>query len=243
MPHPLQHGHHRHQPGTVKRSIHQPQTGSLAQLGAQRLGHHRGIVPLNKGIANVFNASVSQRFLKVRQLHIPEDIRLFNLLGNSGRYMAGDLRTVGGIGLVAVVPGGVVAGGHHHAARTVPVQHRKGKRRGGHQVGIQIDLNAVGGQYLCRFPRKNITLVAAVVGNGSARFFILRQQVGGKALGGLPHGIDVHTVGAGAQLAPQPAGAKFQRPVKALMYLFFLIADGQKLGGKLRVGHFLQPAA
>ena len=149
--HPLQHGHHRHQPGTVKRSIHQSQTGSLAQLGAQRLGHHRGIVPLNKGIANVFNAPVGQRFLKVRQLHIPEDIRLFNLLGNSGRYMAGDLRAVGGIGLVAVVPGGVVAGGHHHAARTVPVQHREGKRRGGHQVGIQINLDAVGGQYPCRF--------------------------------------------------------------------------------------------
>ena len=92
-------------------------------------------------------------------------------------------------------------------------------------MGIKIDLDAIGGKYPCRFPRENIAFVAAVVGDGGAWGLILGQQISGKALRCLSDGVDVHTVGAGTQLTAQPAGAEFQRAVKTLMHLFFLIAD------------------
>ena len=136
-----------------------------------------------------------------------------------------------------------MAGGDHHAAVTVAVQHGEGKGRRGHKLAVKVDLDAARCHDAGGFPGKQLAFMAAVVGNGDRRGGVLRKQVVGEALGGLPDGIQVHAVGAGAQLAAQTAGAKLQRPVKPLVDLFFLIADRQQLSGQFGVGDLLQPAA
>ena len=138
-----------------------------------------------------------------------------------------------------------MAGGDADARVTPQMPHRKGQGRRGHQLGIEIGLDAVGGQHRRRLLGKQHALVAAVVGNGhrlglSVGVF---QQIIGQALGGLAHRVHVHPVGAGADDAPQAAGAKLQVPVKTVVDLFFLALNRPELLGQVRIVQgLLQPS-
>ena len=138
-----------------------------------------------------------------------------------------------------------MAGGDADARVALQVPHRVGQGRGGHQLGIDIGLDAVGGQHRRGLLGEQHALDAAVIGNGHGLGLALRvlEQVVGKALGGLAHGVDVHPVGARADHAPQARGAKLQLPVKAVVDLVLLALDGLELFGQvLVIQRLLQPS-
>ena len=70
------------------------------------------------------------------------------------------------------------------------------------------------GQYPGRRFGKEPGINPAVVGNRHAGTGKMLLQICAVAPGSLGYGIDVHTIGAGAQLSPQPAGTKLQIPGK-----------------------------
>ena len=101
-----------------------------------------------------------------------------------------------------------MAGRYAHACTAAKIAHRKAERWGGLQPGIQQGRDAVGRQHPRRFTRKTLRAVAAVVRNGHTLGQIGLIEIIRKALRSLAHGINIHAVGAHAQLAPQAARAK-----------------------------------
>src|SRR5699024_8202692 len=101
--------------------------------------------------------------------------------------------------------------------------------------GIQPGGNAVGGQHPGSLPAEQLALDAAVVADGHLPGQTLGVDVVCQALGGPADGVDVHPVGAGANDAPQPAGAEFQIPVEPVGDGIGVIADGFQLGGQVGV--------
>ena len=157
---------------------------------------------------------------------------------------SGDLAAVGAVDLVAVVLGGVVAGRYTDARAAAQVAHRPGKGGRGFQPGVKVGRDAVGGQHPGGFPAEQFALAAAVVGDGHLLGQVGAVQVVGQALGGPADGVDVHAVGAGADDAPQPAGAEFQVPVKAVCDGGLVPGNAVQFGGQVvgQVG-LGQPAA
>ena len=150
-------------------------------------------------------------------------------------HLQGDLAAVGAVHLVAVVLGGVVAGRDADARAAAQIPHRPGEGRGGLQPGIDVGRDAVGGQHPGGLPAEQLALVAAVVGQGH----LLGQAGGvqrvGQALGGPADGVDVHPVGAGADDAPQSAGAEGQVPVEPVVDGLGIAGDALQLGDQVGV--------
>lgn len=108
---------------------------------------------------------------------------------------------------------------------------RVGESGSGHQLGIKVSLDAVGGQNCGGLPGKRHALIAAVVcdRHGLGFSFRVLQQIIGKALRGLTHGINIHAIGARADHAAKASGAKFEITVKPVVDLFRLILDSKQL--------------
>ena len=97
-------------------------------------------------------------------------------------------------------------------------------------MGIEVCLDAVGGQHRRGLLAEQHALVPAVVGNGHGLGLAVcvLEQVIGQALGGLAHGVHVHPVGARADHAPQAAGAELQVPVEPVVDLLGLVFHRQQ---------------
>ena len=161
------------------------------------------------------------------------------MLSNGGEYLVrrfqGDLAAVGAIDLVAVVLGGVVAGGDADARAAAEVTHRPGKGRGGLQPGIEVNRNSVGGQYPGGFLAEQLTLDAAVVADGDLFGQVAAVQVIRQTLGRPADGVDIHPVGARADDTPQTAGAEFQIPVEAVCDCIRVAANLPQFLNQIRV--------
>ena len=191
-------------------------------------------------LPDVFNVTGRHTGFKIRGLDVRKNIQLIDLFQHAVGHFAGDLAAVAAIHLIAVILGGVMAGGDGDARIAAQMPHRKGKGRRGHQFGVHIHLDAVGGQHGGGLLGEFQALVAAVPGNGHTGTVPAGAvQVVGKALGGLAHGVHVHAVGAGAQHAPQAGGTKGQVLVKTVVDLFVFPLNGEKFLGQVLVVQFL----
>ncbi len=113
--------------------------------------------------------------------------------------------------------------------------HREGQLGRGPQPLEQVGDDGVGGQHGGGAQREHVTLAPAVAGDRHARLHRLLAPLGdvvGQALGGCPHRVDVHPVGARGNEAPHAAGPEFQIPIEPVGQLF-LVARGEE------VAHFL----
>ena len=160
---------------TVQRSVDQ-----LQVLDARAVAHTLGVNGIHEIIqtflAAVFDAAFGQGCIKIGGLH-GKAVHGFdggqNLCGNFQR----DLAAVRAVHLVAVVLGGVVAGGDADARAAAVVAHGPAQGRGGLQPGVDVGLDAVGGEDGGSLAGEHIALDAAVVADGN-----LLGQAGGVAL-------------------------------------------------------------
>ena len=147
---------------------------------------------------------------------------LFNAVGNGFRRLLRDLAAVGAVDLVAVVLGGVVAGGDDNARVAAQLPHRKGQHGGGHQPGVDVGGQTVSGQHTRRKIGKFPGTKAGVIADCNA-FAVFFPQIVRQPLRSASNGVFVHSIGAHAQHAPQTAGAEGQlRPEggKQLLLVF-----------------------
>ena len=133
-------------------------------------------------------------------------------------HFQGDLAAVSAVYFVAIVLGGVVAGGDADACAAPQIPGRPGEGGGGLQTGIEESGDPVGSQDPGCFTAKQLALMTAVVGDGYTFGQPAGVQVVGQTLRSPADGVDVHAVGAGADDAAQPAGTKGKVPVEAVGY-------------------------
>ena len=229
----------------VQRGVDQFQVRH-ALAAAHPLGIHR----LHKGVdallGDIADGAFGQRFVEAGGAHVVEAVHRVDAGQDLPGGVQGDLAAVRAVDLVAVVLGGVVAGGDAHARPAAQIPHRPGQGGGGLQAGVEPGGDAVGRQHPGRFPGEQLALAAAVVGDGNALVQAGSLEVVGQALGGLAHGVDVHAVGARADDAPQAAGAELQLTVKAVVQAVFVLCLLQRgqLPDKVRVFRgVLQPTS
>ena len=149
--------------------------------------------------------------------------------GHAVGGLRAQLGAVLAVHLVAVVLGGIVTGGDHHAGNGVQVTHRVGQNRHGAQRVEQVGGHALLAQYQRRIFGKLAGAAAAVVGNHHAAPGLVGvlQQILRQALGGAAHVIAVHAVHARAQHAAHARRAKGQLGIEPV--LDFLFIPGNRL--------------
>ena len=128
-----------------------------------------------------------------------------------------NLSAVGPVGLVAVVFFGIVAGGDVHAALASEMTDGERELGGGAEVFEEVNLDAVGREYVSHDFGELARIVAYVVSDDYRNFgqvFESVFEVVGQTLSGGADGVDVHAVGAGAHDAAEAAGAEFEVFVK-----------------------------
>ncbi len=168
-------------------------------------------------LADILHAALLQAVLKGFVLNAGEDVHMVYLLQHRVSGFGGHLAAVVAIDLIAVVLGRVVTGRYHYAGLAVELPHRKGEHGGGHQLGIQVDMYPVGRQHRRRFPREQVGLDAAIIGDGNLGLLVFFVDIIRQALGGAPDGIYVHPVHTGSNHSAEPCGAEFQFPVEAVV--------------------------
>ena len=128
--------------------------------------------------------------------------------------------------LVAVVPGGVVAGGDHDAGLAAQMPDGKRQHGGGKRRGQQESFNTGSRKNGCRFLRKHARVVTGIetddgartVRPGVVRGSQIKQMRGHPGCGTAHHGT-VHAVGAGAHGGAQPRRAELEPAAEAVPQL------------------------
>ena len=159
-------------------------------------------------IADHNDAAVGQGLVIVGEFDTVEAVDFFNRSQNLFRGFQRDLAAVRAVDLVAVVLGGVVAGGHADARAAAQIPHSPGQGGRRLQAGVHIGGDAVGRQHAGGLAGEQFAVVAAVVGDGDLFRQAAGVQVVGQTLRSLAHGVEVHAVGARADDAAQAAGAE-----------------------------------
>ena len=226
---------HRHQAAAVQRAVHQLQPGGGAQAGAHAAAFNGLIQGLAAVVLHILDQPGRHALFKGHGLGAGQHVGLLNLGVHHIGRLVGHLAAIGAIGLVAVVLGGVVAGRYHNAGVALVIPGGKAQGRHRHQGLINAHLYAVGRQHLGRRLCEHIAFDAAVVADGHGLAATLGLNPVGQALGGLPHHIHVHAVGARTDHAAQAGGAELQRHGKALFDGLFVTGNGGQLRGKIRV--------
>ena len=240
----LQNAGHGPQAGTVEGGIHDGYVLVHRIPGQQ---HGFLLDPLDEGgihvLADPGDGPAAQTRLKIAALHALKIVQLLDLGKDRVRRLGGDLAAVRPIHLVAVVLAGVVAGGDHHARGAAQRPHGIAQAGGGHQSGIDVGPDAVGGKHVCGDPGKQVGMDAAVIADGDAARFGREalDDVICQSLGSPGHGIHVHPVGAGAQHAPQAAGAEFQVPVEGVLDPGLVACHAAQLLPQLFLPHAAEP--
>ena len=224
----------RFQTGAVQRRVDQFEFGDIVAGAQGQYGIHEVAQTL---VVDPDDLVCGHGGVKVGQL---DGIEVIVLVDSSQHGIGGfqrDLAAVGTIDLVAVVLGGVVAGGHADARAAAQIAHSPGQRRGGLQPGVQVGGDAVGGQHAGGLAAEQLALVAAVVADG----YFFRQACGvdvvRQALGGAADGVDIHAVAACADDAAQTACAKGQVAVKAVVDGIGITPDAVQFGEQVRILH------
>ena len=111
-----------------------------------------------------------------------------------------------------------MAGRHHNAAVAGEGAHGIGERGCGHELGIEVHKHAVGSKYAGCSLGKQCGFDAAVVGDGYAGICKFFMKIVAIALSRPGHRVHIEQVGACANHAAQTARAKFEIPIKAILY-------------------------
>ena len=159
-----------------------------------------------------------------------------------------DLRAVGGVELQTVVPGGIVAGGHHDARRRRPRTDGEGHQRCRHRFVEVLDVDPCCGQDLDQLPTEVLGAVPGVVADHDERPGAdpIRspgggvEDVGGDGRCRAAHHQPVHPVRPGPQRRAQPGGAELELRAEQLVELggvrpFQDLVD-LRAGRRVRVG-------
>ena len=181
--------------------------------GRKAHGVHKGV---QAAVLNIADGSRLEGLVEVRQLHAVKAVGLFNGGQDLFRRLGGNLAAVGAVDLVAVILGGVVAGGDADSRAAVQIPHRPAEGRGGLQAGIEVRGNPIGGQDPGGLPGEQVPLNPAVPGDGHGLGQVRAVQVVRQPLGGPADGVEVHAVGARAGDAPESPGAKGQTPMEII---------------------------
>ena len=133
--------------------------------------------------------------------------------------------------------------GHHDARSALQGAHGKAQAGRGHQLLIDICVNAVSSEHgsgnACKIEGMN----AAVIANGNAAVLLseVSDHIVRQSLRRARNGIDVHTIGAGTQHTAHAACAELQLPEKCILDQVFLALHSRQVGSQLRIGHLSQP--
>ena len=168
-----------------------------------------------------------------KALHLPD------ALGDGVGLHRVHLAAGGPVDLVAVVLGGVVAGGDDHAGAAVEMEYREGQLGHGVQGAVEVHMDTMARQHTGGLLCKHVGEVPGVVGDGHGG--PLREpglQVPRQALRGLAHVVHVHPVIPGSQHAPKARRAEGQLLIEPILDLHGVIRDGAelRLGSLVHVG-------
>ena len=225
----------RHQAGAVQGRIHQLQPRGCAQAGTDRAGLDGIVQSFLAVLAHIGNEPLGLPFLEGHPGGAGENIGFLNLGVHHRGGIVRHLAAIGAVGLVAVVFGRIVRGGNHDTGVGMVIAGGKGQSGHGHQRVINAHFDAVGGQNAGGLPGKHVGIDPAVVGNGNRLTAPLGFDPVGKTLGGLPHHINIHPVGARAQDSPEACGAEFQCHGEPLLDLILLTRDFLQFPGQGRI--------
>ena len=129
------------------------------------------------------------------------------------------LGTIAPVSLIAVVLLGVVRGGDHHPTLAAQLADSEGDLWRRTEALEEIDLDAIGGEDLCRDAGEDIAIVAAVMADS---YGDLRErgefalEVVGQPLRRSPYRVAVHAIRAYAHNPTQPTGAELEVLVEGL---------------------------
>ena len=225
--------------GAVERGVDHLQVALLHRRLADAQRKDAVQILVHQLVGDVLDHAGAQPLLQ-RDLFDPvKDVGLAGKLQHLGGSLRVELAAVLAVGLVAVILGGVVAGGDDDAGAAVQLTNRKGKGRGRHQFLKQVRLDAVGRKDPRGDVGKQIALDAAVIGDGHRRILKFLLDIVGHALGGKRDGINIHPVGAHAQNAAQSGGAELQHLDKALLDLVVVALDVHHLCNQIRIFQML----
>ena len=189
--------------------------------------HHVGVVDL--GTDHLIQPFLHGLFLRhglhgmiIRhRLHLGDDLLILG---------GGHLRAVLPVYLIAVVLRRIVAGRHNDTGDAAQGTQREGKLRSGAKLVEHVCLNPVRRQAQRRLIREFRGHIAGIVGDGDALLFsALLDDIIGQSLGGLPHRVDVHPVGARADHAAQSSGSELQLLIEPVLDLLLIALDSGKL--------------
>ena len=225
----------------VERGVDHREVG--VGLGADGLGGHRVDEAVKHGVVNPLDQAGLEGLVEDHVLHAGEDVGLVNGVLNLVGGLVGDLAAVLAVDLVAVVGRRVVAGGDADACGALEVARSEGQRR--HRLDTRVDerLHAVGGQHAGRGLHELLALVARVARDGDGGVLVVGVEVGGEALAGLRHRVDVHAVGADAKGAAQAGRTKGEAAVEGVRELLG-VGVGHKfveLSGQIGLGEVFLP--
>ena len=157
---------------------------------------------LHKGgiyfLGDVSDTAAFQECIKTALENIFKNIQFFNFSKDLRRRFGGNLAAIGAIDLVAVVLTGVMGCRDHDTGRAAQIPGCKGDRGHRHQCWPDVNQHPI-----CRKNRryrlcKHIAFDAAVIADGNRWFRVLLLQAVHQALGCFGHGIDIHSIGSGA---------------------------------------------
>ena len=202
--------------GTVQRRVNDFQTAFCTQFRIQALLQNVLIISINDRLRRVGDHAGSHCFVEVGVLDTSEHIQSVDLCQNGVGCINGHLTAVAAVYLITVVFCGVVAGGNHDTGTALLCTNCIGQHRGRHQFCIDVYANAVCSQNFCGSFCENIGFDTAVIGNGNAGCFESGLDIIGKTLCRTAYCINVHTIGACTDNAPQTTGTEFQIPIKTV---------------------------
>ena len=163
-------------------------------------------------------------------MYVLKQIHLVDVLQHVAGVGVGHLASVGAVALIAVVLSRVVRGGDHNTRLSAVIAHGVAEHGGRLQLGEQMDGDTGGGQHAGGLAGEHVRLDTGIERHRHGGLLIAGVQVVGETLSGLTHGVDVHTVGAGADNTAQTAGTESQLTIKTVADLRLVARHGSQLG-------------
>ena len=197
------------------------------------LGQDVGQEPVVHVLAQDGDEALGHGVVVVHGLDVGEHVQGLHLVGDGGGVVGGKLGPVGPVDLVAVVLGGVVAGGDVQPGDAVVLPDGEGELRRGPQRLAKLHGDAVGGHDAGGLPGELVGVEAAVEADGHPPGGLLPALVQddlGEGLGGVADGVHVHPAQAHAHDPPEAGGAEFQLVKEAVFDLGLVAGQGGQLG-------------
>ena len=223
--------------------------------GVCHLGHGGLVIHLGQNmpqelvvglLAHEGDEALSQGGVIVHGLDPVKDVDLFHDLGDGRGMVRGQLSTILPVDLVAVVLGGVVAGGDVEACDAAVLPDSEGQFGGGAHGLEELHGDAVGRHNASGFSCKQIGVHPAVEADGHTLGGLCRtlcQNDLGEGLGGVADHVDVHPAQTQTHDTSETGGAELQHAEEAVFNFGGIIFHGFQfglfLGGKGGAG---QPA-